>query len=307
MTMDATSANLLTSYEKEPVKELKSFQTSQFSADFSRLIEEEVFGWVDRYFRVHIEGEGVRSLHKEQDTPLIFVANHSIGALFEAILLMRFLRRAGLRESLRIPAHRVSFIAPLKWFRPRRLGVFEASYREAAKEIDRGHSLLVFPGGDQECFRLFARRYEVNFFGRQGFARLAIEKNVKIVPISITGAHALWIQIVRIPILNRFLEKRVRGKGFSLNLETLIVCIAFGWANAAFKLLALLAWILPWPSKIKVRLHSPIEIAEASTVSSYAYGPVNEEARAQNLAHVVETKIQEGVKRDSRSRRTPWG
>ena len=71
-----------------------------------------------------------------------------------------------------------------------RVGVMRAG-RVAARQAlrDQGRDLLVFPGGDRDTWRPFSQRYTVRFAGRRGYARIAVEANVPIVPIAHVGAH----------------------------------------------------------------------------------------------------------------------
>ena len=45
-----------------------------------------------------------------------------------------------------------------------------------------GRDLLVMPGGEQDTWRPYHKRYAVNFAGRTGYARLALTWGVPIVP-----------------------------------------------------------------------------------------------------------------------------
>jgi 1-acyl-sn-glycerol-3-phosphate acyltransferase len=51
------------------------------------------------------------------------------------------------------------------------------------------HDVMVMPGGDIETWRPFRRRYQVDFHGRTGYASMAIEARVPIVPVAHAGAH----------------------------------------------------------------------------------------------------------------------
>ncbi len=65
--------------------------------------------------------------------------------------------------------HDVAFRAP--WFGTliSRLGALRACSENAEKVFDRGGPLLVFPGGELDCYRSFGKRNIVDFFGRTGF------------------------------------------------------------------------------------------------------------------------------------------
>jgi 1-acyl-sn-glycerol-3-phosphate acyltransferase len=52
----------------------------------------------------------------------------------------------------------------------------------------QGRDVLVFPGGDREAAKPWVQRNQVQFHGRTGFAALALEAGVPIVPIVTAGA-----------------------------------------------------------------------------------------------------------------------
>ena len=64
----------------------------------------------------------------------------------------------------------------------RKYGTVAASHENAAPALDAGAAVLVYPGGDYEVHRPSWERNRVDFGGRKGFIRLAIEQDVPIVP-----------------------------------------------------------------------------------------------------------------------------
>ena len=60
--------------------------------------------------------------------------------------------------------------------------------REVALTLRAGVPVLVMPGGDLDRAKPWRERDRVRFHGRSGFARMAQEAGVPIVPIVITGA-----------------------------------------------------------------------------------------------------------------------
>ncbi|MBK9258339.1 MAG: 1-acyl-sn-glycerol-3-phosphate acyltransferase [Polyangiaceae bacterium] len=69
------------------------------------------------------------------------------------------------------------------------MGAIKASPINAARALDQGAAVLVFPGGDLDACRPFSRRYEIEFGKRRGFVRTALRHGVPIVPIVSAGAH----------------------------------------------------------------------------------------------------------------------
>ena len=70
-----------------------------------------------------------------------------------------------------------------------RVGAVRASLKTARKIIELGRDVLIYPGGDLDTWRPYSKRYEIEFGERTGYAKLAVETGVPIVPIAHAGAH----------------------------------------------------------------------------------------------------------------------
>jgi 1-acyl-sn-glycerol-3-phosphate acyltransferase len=144
-----------------------------------------------RYFRLDVQG-----WEKLPPGPVMLVANHSGGTVFPDVwgLLAAWYREHGLERPLHVMAHEMvlsnRFTGP--YFSQR--GVLRAG-RDIARRVfdDWQRDLLVMPGGDVDTWRPFTKRYEVTFAGRTGYARLALEAGVPIVPVACAGAHETLI------------------------------------------------------------------------------------------------------------------
>ena len=71
----------------------------------------------------------------------------------------------------------------------RRFGTVAASPANAEKALRSGAALLVYPGGDYEVHRPSWHGNRVEFAGRRGFIRLALEHDVPIVPVVSIGGQ----------------------------------------------------------------------------------------------------------------------
>src|SRR5262249_52776497 len=133
-------------------------------------------------------------LARVPDGGCLIVANHSVGAFQEVLLLHRAWRRRFGDRAVRGLAHQIAWQAPLKWLPvARAMGAVYAHPTVARKTLGRGEPLLVFPGGDVEVMRPFRDRYRIVFDGRTGFIRLARETGVPIVPLVLCGSHAAFV------------------------------------------------------------------------------------------------------------------
>ena len=71
----------------------------------------------------------------------------------------------------------------------RKFGTLAASPEHAHQALSSGAALLVYPGGDWEVHRSVLERNKVDFNGRKGFIRLAIDEGVEIGEWHWTGTH----------------------------------------------------------------------------------------------------------------------
>jgi len=69
----------------------------------------------------------------------------------------------------------------------RQWGTVRANHDNARKAFELGAPVLVYPGGDHESFRPSWETDKIDFGGRKGFIKLALEQNVPIVPVVAIG------------------------------------------------------------------------------------------------------------------------
>jgi 1-acyl-sn-glycerol-3-phosphate acyltransferase len=129
-------------------------------------------------------------------------------------------------------------------------GVIEASRENAAKALRDGAVVLVFPGGDYDSYRPTFTENVIDFAGRTGYVRTAIETGVPIVPMVSIGGQETQLFLARGDSIARRLGlKRAR-------MEILPISIGF-----PFGLSAIFPPNVPLPSKIVTRVLEPIDIA----------------------------------------------
>jgi 1-acyl-sn-glycerol-3-phosphate acyltransferase len=68
------------------------------------------------------------------------------------------------------------------------LGCVPATTDNARAAIAAGHHVVVFPGGDVEAARTHHQRNQIVFSGRTGFAQLALDLGIPVVPVVTAGA-----------------------------------------------------------------------------------------------------------------------
>jgi 1-acyl-sn-glycerol-3-phosphate acyltransferase len=133
----------------------------------------------------------VRGLGNIPDSgPVLLVGNHSGGNLTPdtIVFTLAFNTYFGVERAFYQLAHNLVLSMP-GLGRLRKFGTVAASPRNAAKALGSGAALLVYPGGDYEVHRPSWEGNKVDFDGRTGFIRLALEHNVPIVPVVSIGGQ----------------------------------------------------------------------------------------------------------------------
>ena len=222
-------------------------EVAKWDPGFTRQIANVVGPIIKRYFRAEVRG--LESMPKAGGA--LVVSNHSGGMFTPDVLVFApaFYDKFGFDRPLYTLAHYGVFIANIgDWLR--RAGVIEASRENAAKALRDGAVVLVFPGGDYDSYRPTFTENVIDFAGRTGYVRTAIETGVPIVPMVSIGAQETQLFLARGDSIARLLGlKRARVE---------ILPISFGFP---FGLTAILPPNIPLPSKIVTRVLDPIDIA----------------------------------------------
>jgi len=147
---------------------------------------------VTRYLRV--KAEGLANVPKKG--PFIIVANHSGYMGFDALMIGHQVHLAK-KPVPRIIAHKLWFLRPEISVRAKKLGLAPATFENGKKLIEAGHSLILFPEGEEGNFKPSAYRYRLRRF-RRGFVRLALATGAPIIPAVVVGAEETHITLSQI-------------------------------------------------------------------------------------------------------------
>jgi 1-acyl-sn-glycerol-3-phosphate acyltransferase len=202
------------------------------------------------YFRAEVHG-----LEKiPAEGPVLLVGNHSGGNLTPdtTVFTLAFSTYFGVERKFFQLAHNLVLAMPgLGWLR--KYGTVAASPKNAELALEKGAALLVYPGGDYEVHRPSWETAKVDFGRRKGWIRLALEKDVPIVPVVSLGGQETALFLSRGEGLSRLLrlDKLFR-------LKVLPISIALPWGLN----IGDMAGHLPLPAKIRVRALDPVNVRE---------------------------------------------
>ena len=202
------------------------------------------------YFRADVKG-----LHNiPSEGPLLLVGNHSGGNLTPdtTVFTLAFTTYFGVERKFYQLAHNLVLAMPMLSFL-RKYGTVAAGRANAQKALQTGAAVLVYPGGDYEVHRPSWEAGKVDFGGRKGFIKLALEEDVPIVPIVSAGGQETALFLSRGEGLARLLrlDKLFR-------LKVLPISLAIPWGLNIGDMLG----HFPLPAKISVRALKPIYLRE---------------------------------------------
>jgi len=202
------------------------------------------------YFRGEVRGLG----NVPEEGAVLLVGNHSGGNLTPdtGVFTLAFNAYFGVERPFYQLAHNLVLSMPGLSFL-RKFGTVAASPSNAQQALGEGAALLVYPGGDYEVHRPIWERHKVDFGGRKGFIRLALEQDVPIVPVVAIGGQETALFISRGARLARLLrlDKMFR-------LKVLPISIALPWGLNVGDMLG----HVPLPSKIIVEALPPIHLRD---------------------------------------------
>jgi 1-acyl-sn-glycerol-3-phosphate acyltransferase len=197
----------------------------------------------------------VRGLGNIPDSgPVLLVGNHSGGNMTPdtIVFTLAFNTYFGVERAFYQLAHNLVLSMPALT-QLRKFGTVAASPANASKALRSGAALLVYPGGDYEVHRPTSQRNRVDFGGRTGFIRLALEQNVPIVPVVSIGGQETALFVSRGEGLARLfaLDRLFR-------LKVLPISVALPWGLNVGDMLG----HIPLPSKITIETLPAIDLRE---------------------------------------------
>ena len=202
------------------------------------------------YFRGEVRGLG----NIPEEGGVLLVGNHSGGNLTPdtTVFTLAFGAYFGVERAFYQLAHNLVLSMPGLGML-RKHGTVAASPDNARKALESGAALLVYPGGDHEAHRPSWQGNRVDFDGRKGFIRLALEHDVPIVPVVSIGGQETALFLSQGKGLARTL-----GLDRAFRLKVLPISIALPWGLNVGDFLG----HIPLPAKITVEALPPIHLRE---------------------------------------------
>jgi 1-acyl-sn-glycerol-3-phosphate acyltransferase len=201
------------------------------------------------YFRGEVEGLE----HIPPDEPVLLVGNHSGGTLIADTFVFAhaFYEHFGPHRRFHQLAHDLVFKTPGVRQLVGRWGTVPAHPDNMRRALREGAPLLVYPGGDHESYRPTWESARVDFAGRQGFVRLALELGVPIVPVAAIGGQETALFMGR---GRRFARALRLDRAARLKVLPVQLAPPFGMTVLDLPLR------VPLPAKVKVRVLEPIDL-----------------------------------------------
>lgn len=200
------------------------------------------------YFRARVRGLD----RIPEKGPVLLVGNHSGGNVTPdtVVFTLAFCAYFGVERRFYQLAHNLVLSMPhLSWLR--KYGTVAASHDNARQALRTGAAVLVYPGGDYEVHRPSWQAGTVDFDGRKGFLRLALEEGVPIVPVVSAGGQETALFLTRGERIARSLRlDRL------FRLKVLPISLALPWGLN----IGDLGGHFPLPAKISVEVLDPIDL-----------------------------------------------
>jgi 1-acyl-sn-glycerol-3-phosphate acyltransferase len=221
-------------------------EVAKWDPEFTRQIKNWVGPLVKRYFRAE-----VRDLDAIPAAGgALVVSNHSGGMFTPDVLIFApaFYEKFGFDRPVYTLGHTMIFVGPVGDLL-HRAGVIEATRDNAAKALRDGAIVLVFPGGDYDSYRPTLTENVIDFGGRTGYVRTALETGVPIVPMVSIGGQETQLFLARGDSIARRLGlKRLRA-------EILPISVGFPFGLSVF-----FPPNVPLPAKVVTRVLEPIDV-----------------------------------------------
>jgi 1-acyl-sn-glycerol-3-phosphate acyltransferase len=219
------------------------------------------------------------------DGRFLLVGNHTATGMAESLLIPYFVRRElGVRVRPLVDRGMAQMRGPMADLLAAFGGVL--GHPDTTRELMRhNEAVLVFPGGGREIPKFKGEEYQLNWQGRSGFARMAIEHDYPIVPVGLVGGDDIYQSITErdstLGRLSQALSKKLSGRG----------------DMAIPPVRGIGATLIPRPERMYLRFGAPIETTKPADTDATEWEACVKE-RTQNALETVLGDLQELRARD---------
>jgi 1-acyl-sn-glycerol-3-phosphate acyltransferase len=256
---------------------IASSTTTKWDPNVTKQLIGAVTPIAKRWFRFQARGLE----HLPPTGGALVVSNHSGGMLTPDVLIFAaaFYDHFGYDRPLYTLGHDGLFVGPLSgWLT--RVGVIRASRSAAADALRSGGVVLDFPGGVYDSYRPTLTSNVIDFNGRTGYVKTAIEADVPIVPAVSIGGQESQLFLTR----GTWLAKRLGLNRLRSDILPVTLGVPFG-------LSVIMPPNIPLPTKIVAQVLEPIRVAGSNAdigeidaqVRSVMQSALDELARARRF------------------------
>lgn len=216
-------------------------------------LTERVMGVLRPLLKTYHRAE-VRGLEDFPAGGALVVSNHS-GGLFPMdvpVFASGFYEKFGYDRPVLTLSHDMLMTGPTAEFF-KKTGFIRANHENADEALRSGGVVVVFPGGDYDVYRPTLAANKIDFGGRTGYVKAALNAGVPIVPVVGIGGQESQLFLSR----GTWLAERLGP--IARLARTKIVPLSFGFP---FGLSAVVPFNVPLPTKIVMAVLPPIHIVE---------------------------------------------
>ncbi|KKE99292.1 glycerol acyltransferase [Mycobacterium sp. SWH-M1] len=240
------------------------------------VLTERVMGLLKPFLKGYHRAE-VRGLDTFPAGGALVVSNHSGGlfAMDVPVFASGFYEKFGFDRPVYTLSHDLLMTGPQGVFL-KKTGFIPANHRNADEALRSGGVVVVFPGGDYDVYRPTLSANKIDFGGRTGYVKAALNAGVPIVPTVGIGGQEAQLFLTRGTDIAKALGPIARAA------RTKILPISFGFP---FGLSVVLPINMPLPAKITMQALPPIDI-----VAEFGENPDVDEVDA-HVRHVMQRAL----------------
>ncbi len=242
------------------------------------VLTERVMTFLKPFLKGYHRAE-VRGLETFPTGGALVVANHSGGlfAMDVPIFASGFYEEFGFDRPVYTLSHDMLMVGPTGSFF-KKAGFIPANHKNADEALRSGGVVVVFPGGDYDVYRPSLTANKIDFDGRTGYVRAALNAGVPIVPTVGIGGQESQLFLTRGTDVAKALGPVARL------FRTKILPVSFGFP---FGFSVVLPVNVPLPAKITMQTLPPIDIVE-----EFGADPDVDEVDA-HVRHVMQRALDE--------------